>query len=145
MTPLEPLKKPFSLEFQVRDYELDQYGVVNNAAYLNYLEHARHEFLVTLGIDPAEVARQGRSLALAGIDVRFQSPLRSRERFVVQVTLSKLTGARAVFHQKISRLPAATPVLEAWAEAVFLNQAGGPQRIAPAHREAFLPYLEDPQ
>ena len=47
------------LEFQVRDYECDMQGVVNNSVYQNYLEHARHEFLKMLGIDFAEMTRRG--------------------------------------------------------------------------------------
>ena len=39
----------FSLEFTVRDYECDLQGVVNNANYQHYLEHARHEFLISRG------------------------------------------------------------------------------------------------
>lgn len=45
----------FKLEFSVRDYECDLAGMVNNAAYLNYIEHARHEFLKTKNIDFADV------------------------------------------------------------------------------------------
>lgn len=36
--------KEFILSFTVRDYECDLTGVVNNAVYQNYLEHARHEY-----------------------------------------------------------------------------------------------------
>jgi len=35
----------FKLNFEVRDYECDLSGIVNNAVYLHYLEHARHELL----------------------------------------------------------------------------------------------------
>ena len=40
----------FELEMQVRDYECDMEGIVNNAIYQHYLEHTRHEFLASSGI-----------------------------------------------------------------------------------------------
>jgi acyl-CoA thioester hydrolase len=40
----------FCLEFKVRDYECDLQGIVNNANYQHYLEHARHEYLLSEGL-----------------------------------------------------------------------------------------------
>ena len=34
----------FEYIIDVRDYEIDAEGIVNNANYLHYLEHTRHEF-----------------------------------------------------------------------------------------------------
>ncbi len=34
-------KDQFLLAFELRDYECDLSGIVNNAVYQNYLEHAR--------------------------------------------------------------------------------------------------------
>ena len=35
----------FETRMEVRDYECDIQGIVNNANYLHYLEHTRHRFL----------------------------------------------------------------------------------------------------
>lgn len=137
------MAKVYSLDFKVRDYELDQYGVVNNATYLNYLEHTRHEFLHGIGIDPAAVAATGHSLALSEIHVTYRSPLRSREHFRVELTIGEVRGARVAMAQRIVGYPEGRLVLEARAVAVFLDERGRPRRIAPEHREAFATYLPE--
>ena len=43
-------KYVFSLEMKVRDYEVDCENIVNNAVYLHYLEHTRHEFCSWAGL-----------------------------------------------------------------------------------------------
>ena len=54
----------FKLEFEVRDYECDLSGIVNNAVYQNYLEHTRHAFLKSRGIDFAGLEKQGVTLVV---------------------------------------------------------------------------------
>lgn len=44
------MEKIFKYNFQVRGYELDSFGHVNNAVYLNYLEQARWEIIQKLDI-----------------------------------------------------------------------------------------------
>ncbi len=129
--------------FALRDHELDQFGVVNNAVYLHYLEHTRHEFMTSLGISPGEIARSGRSLTLSEITLRFRASLRSREAFRVSLTVAELTGVRTRMRQRVLSLPRETLVLEAVAEAVFLDARGRPMRVTPEISEKFRPYLEE--
>ena len=133
--------KSFQVEMSVRDYELDQYGVVNNSVYNNYLEHTRHDFLTEVGLDAAGVAAEGRSLALSRLSVHYRASLRSKERFRVRLRVSSLSGARVTFYQEIHKIPEDLLMLEAWAEAVFLDERGRPMRVAPEHKAMFLPYL----
>ena len=46
----------FCLDMEVRDYEIDYQGIVNNANYLHYLEHTRHEFCKMAGLN---ISRKG--------------------------------------------------------------------------------------
>ena len=71
----------FKLEFEVRDYECDLSGIVNNALYQHYLEHARHMYLKTRGLDFAALEEQGITLVVIRIEIDFLYPLRSGDKF----------------------------------------------------------------
>lgn len=49
----------YELTMKVRDYECDLQGIVNNANYQHYLEHTRHEFLLSTGVSFAALHEQG--------------------------------------------------------------------------------------
>lgn len=98
-------KYVFSLEFQVRDYECDLQGVVNNANYQHYLEHARHEFLISRNIDFAGLHNQGIDLIVTQVRIDYKYPLRSRDRFEVRLNIRREGNVRLVFEQAIFRLP----------------------------------------
>ena len=52
----------YKLKFSVRDYECDLQGIVNNAQYQHYLEHTRHQFLISRGISFAGLHKEGTDL-----------------------------------------------------------------------------------
>lgn len=95
----------FSLEFTVRDYECDLQGVVNNANYQHYLEHARHEFLVSKGISFGRLHEEGTDLIISKIEIEYKYPLRSRDKFVVKLNIERVGNVRLLFIQEIMRIP----------------------------------------
>ena len=103
----------FEVTFEVRDYECDLQGVVNNAVYLNYLEHARHQYLLSEGIDFAELHESGCDLVLTRIEIDYKDRLRSGDRLAVTVAVSRETRLRFAFDQQVLRLPERTPVIVA--------------------------------
>ena len=109
----------FSLEMEVRDYECDLQGIVNNANYQHYTEHTRHEFLRAHGVSFAELHTRGIDAVVARMQLQFKTPLRSADRFVSRLALRK-EGIKCVFQQDIFRLPDERPVLKSTFEAVCL-------------------------
>ncbi|HEX2922088.1 MAG TPA: acyl-CoA thioesterase [Bacteroidales bacterium] len=113
MTDPRQNAKRFELEFLVRDYECDLQGVVNNANYQHYLEHARHEFLISKEISFDELHREGIDLVVTKAVLEYKFPLKSRDRFVIQTDIEREGNAKLVFNQDIFRLPDMKPVVKA--------------------------------
>ena len=93
----------FSIEMKVRDYECDLQGVVNNANYQHYMEHARHEFLETLGVNFGKLHEDGIDAMVAKITIEYKLPLRSGDKFVIGINIQR-QGAKIVFTQDLFRL-----------------------------------------
>lgn len=92
---------PFRIPFQVRDYECDLQGVVNNAVYQNYLEHARHEFLKSRGVDFAALSAQGVNLVLVKAELEYKRSLKPGDAFEIRVHVEAEGRVRMVFVQEI--------------------------------------------
>ena len=97
------MKYAYELKMKVRDYECDLEGIVNNANDQHYMEHTRHEFLLSAGISFAEMTAQDIVSVVARITIAYKTPLRSRDEFLSCLNI-KQEGIRYVFHQDIYRL-----------------------------------------
>lgn len=111
----------FELEFTVRDYELDTQGVVNNAVYQNYLEHARHEYLKYIGLNFNELHDQGTDAVVHKIELVYKRPLMGDDKFVIKTRAEQDGNIRFLFFQDIYKMPENELVLEGVITAVFMS------------------------
>jgi acyl-CoA thioester hydrolase len=121
----------FRLDFKVRDYECDLQGVVNNSVYQNYLEHARHEFLLSRGFNFAQLSAEGVNLVVVRAELLYKRPLKSGDEFWVGLTAEKISKVRGVFKQDIYRTQDGALMLSATIEWTALNQQGRPFYFSP--------------
>ncbi len=127
---------PFKLNFEVRDYECDFQGIVNNAVYQNYLEHARHVFLKQHDLDFVDLSRKGINLVVVRVEIDYLYPLRSSDPFYVNLNFERVSRLRFGFRQDIFRLPDDKPILKAFVIGTALNKAGRP--FLPKELEALF-------
>ena len=94
----------FQLKFQVRDYECDMQGVVNHSVYQNYLEHTRHEYLKSVGLDFVRMNEEGIIPHVVRVEIDYKLPLISGDEFISCLNVQLESKIRIVFYQDIYRL-----------------------------------------
>ncbi len=126
MNAPKTIRYTHEIEFKVRDYECDIQGVVNNGVYQNYLEHARHEFLQSRGINFAEVTAAGINLVVTRAELDYKNSLVSNDHFVVRSLVRQVSRVRFEFKQDLFRIPDEKLMLAAIITGTSLNQQGRP-------------------
>lgn len=91
----------FKINMSVRDYECDLQGIVNNAVYMNYLEHARHEFMLSKGIDFVALSKSGIDLVVLKSETEYKKSLKPANKFEVSVEVMMQGRVKIQFIQKI--------------------------------------------
>lgn len=117
-----------TLELTVRDYECDLQGIVNNAVYLHYLEHARHTMMLKKGVDFADLHKKGLDLVVSRVEIDYKQWLTSGDRFVVTTSMHREGHLRVIFTQRIHRLNDDKLVIKARVVGVGV-QNGRPKRV----------------
>lgn len=92
----------YKLAIQVRDYELDAEGIVNNSVYLNYMEYTRHEYCKKAGISFDEMRRRGIMPVVSSMEIAYKCPLKSGDEMISCLNISR-KGPLFVFDQDIYR------------------------------------------
>ena len=128
----------YETKMEVRDYECDIEGIVNNANYLHYFEHTRHRFLKTTGLSFSEMHNRGIDAVVARLKMAFKVPLKSGDEFVCRMRIKK-EGVRFVFYQDIFREKDEKLCCRATVELVCL--INGKLGNSDEYDRAFAPYF----
>lgn len=128
----------FETRMEVRDYECDIQGIVNNANYLHYTEHTRHLFLKDCGLSFSELHDKGIDAVVARMNLQYKVPLRCDDEFISRLSLSK-EGIRYIFYQDLFRAADEKLCFRAKVELVCL--INGRLGDSSEYDEAFAPYL----
>ena len=137
-SPIVNMNYIYELPMKVRDYECDLQGIVNNANYQHYLEHTRHEFLLSAGVSFAGLHEQGVDPVVARINMAFKTPLRSGDEFVSKLYMKK-EGIKYVFYQDIFRASDGKVCLKGIVETVCV--VNGRLSDSELFDRLFAPYL----
>lgn len=93
----------FEIHLEVRDYECDIQGIVNNSVYQNYLEHCRHKFLEKTGVSFAQLHNEGIDAVVIRAELDYKLPLKPGDEFLVRLKMAKQGRLRVIFKQQVIR------------------------------------------
>jgi YbgC/YbaW family acyl-CoA thioester hydrolase len=122
-------------KYTARGYELDSYGHVNNAVYLNYFEQARWElFRDSKMLDL--ITSSGLFLVVVDVHIRYQREIRLFDEIEV-VTRPKRVDPYLVFEQKMMNITTGLSVSRATIKTVLVDKSRLPQDFPEAMHELY--------
>lgn len=137
------MKEPdFEIEMQVRDYECDIQGIVNNSVYMNYLEHCRHKFLHKMNLDFSRMHNDGIDAVVIRAEVDYKYPLRPGDDFLVRLKIGRKGNLRLIFDQDIVRKKDLKKIIEAKITTALIknNRPISPDFLAGNFRNAGISF-----
>ncbi|MCS6860414.1 MAG: acyl-CoA thioesterase [Abditibacteriales bacterium] len=130
------MSRVFTAQIRVRSYELDSFGHVNNATYLQYLEAARCDHLRQVGLSFNDFQKWGAFPVVLEAHLRYHHPLIADDVIEVRGTFVDWKRSSFAVEYEVVKQDG-TLVLTARMVFVFVNGQGKPIRVPEEFREAF--------
>ena len=111
---------PHRMALVVRGYELDSYGHVNNAVYLQYFEQARWEFMKDQGM-LEKITGDELFLVVVDTHIRYMRESSLFDELVIE-TSCKVEKPYVVFRQRILNAKSSVPVTRATIKTIFTDR-----------------------
>lgn len=125
----------FESELRVRYAETDQMGVVYHSNYLVWCEVGRTDFIRSRGMPYSQMERDGVTLAVSDVTMRFLGAARYDDRIVVRTSLTSVRSRAIRFAYEISHADTGRTLVTAETGLVALDRAGKPSVLPAAIRD----------
>lgn len=116
--PKESALEPVRSDFRVRSYELDSFGHLNHAAFLNYFEQARFDALEACGWPVARILEHDWGIYVVRLEVEYRAEARWGDELTVETWVSEVRGSSMTLAQEAIRhdgvLAAGARVVGVW-------------------------------
>lgn len=116
---------------EVRDSELDSQGIVNNANYFIYYEHARHLYFKSLGAPFIDFLKDGYRVVLTKAEITYKQSLTSGNNFIVE-THAHYRKVKLFVEQKIIRQQDQALISTATFHVASLHEPSGKLCLPPS-------------
>lgn len=114
----------YYFEIQARGNELDSYGHVNNAVYLNYNEQARWDLFEKLGILD-ELISGGKKIVIVENRIKYIRQVKLFDEIEIETMMEK-SAHFLLFKHILTNKQTKKPVAKASVKTVFLDEKNKP-------------------
>lgn len=113
-------------ELEVRSYELDVYDHVNNAVYLNWLEHGRSRLLQDKGFNYLSIMDTwGVQFMTVRTEIDYRKALKLGDRAVIETQIERVGNTSITVAHRILPVGQPEPAAEAKVVIVFTSAETG--------------------
>ncbi len=125
----------YYFELQARGNELDSYGHVNNAIYLNYTEQARWNLFRQLGLLDQFVT-SGKKIVIVENHIKYIRQVKLFDEIVIETQMEK-SAHFLLFKHNLLNKKTGKPVAKVTVKSVFLGKNNKPCDIPESLLETF--------
>ena len=136
------MHKNFRHKIKVYYEDTDAGGVVYYANYLKFLERARTEAIVNIGLSNKKIKEDfGALIIVKSCNIQYKKPANLEDELNVRSFIKSITKTSFLMTQIITR--AEDLIVEASVHLVFVNSLGKPVKIPNIIFENFRPFFCD--
>lgn len=118
--------------FQVRHYECDAYGHLNNAVYLRFMQEAAFNASAALGYGEERYAQLGRLWLARMTDIEYLMPVRYGDLVVVTTWVEDVRRVRSIRAYDFHLESTGDLVARGWTDWVYIDVSTGRPSTVPA-------------
>ena len=134
------MHKKFHHQVKVYYEDTDAGGVVYYANYLKFLERARTEALLSIGLSNTKIKKKlGTLIIVKSCNIEYKKPAHLEDELNIETHIISLKKTSLIMKQLI--MLEKKLITEAEIHLVFVNSEGKPEKIPDKIIKNFIPYL----